>query len=445
MRMRFIIPIFLVLCWFVLKTAETHAQAGGVVRFLELQTSINPVVAGYLSDQIDAANSQGDIAVLIQLDTPGGLDSAMRKIIQTILQSRVPVIVYVAPSGGRAASAGALITLAADFAVMAPGTNIGAAHPVSIGPGSMDETMVEKVVNDAVAYARSLAQKRGRNQDWAEQIVRDSISTSAQDAKDLQVIDLVAEDVSSLLAGLDGQKYLRSGKVERLDLRDTSLLPIEMNWRQKILNAISNPNVAYLLLMLGMIGIFFEISQPGVILPGVVGAISLLLAFFALQTLPVNYVGILLILLALILFILEVTIVSYGMLTVGGIASLAIGSLILIDTSEPYAQISKAVIAATVMSSSLFFILVTWMVVKTQRRPAFSGDEGMVGEIGIAVTDIADDGKVFVHGEYWQAAAEEPVDAGREVEVVRVDTGLKLLVRLRSSGQVVSREEEEEA
>lgn len=446
MRVLLISIVILVTCCATLPAREVVGQAGGGVRFLVLQTSINPVVSGFVAGQIEDANRQGEVAVLLQLDTPGGLDSAMREIIQAELQSRIPVIVYVAPAGARAASAGALIALAADFAVMAPGTNIGAAHPVAIGPGSgMDETMAEKVVNDAVAYSRSLAQKRGRNQDWAERIVRDSISTPALEARELQVIDLVAENVAALQVGLHGQKYLRDGRVERLAIRDAVLHPVEMNWRQQILSAISNPNVAYLLLMLGMLGIFFEISQPGTILPGVVGAISLLLAFFALQMLPVNYVGVLLILLALVLFVLEVTIVSYGMLTVSGIVALSIGSLILIDSSEPYAQISKAVIAATVVTSTLFFLLVTWMVVRTQRRPPFSGDEAMVGRLGIAVTDVAEDGKVFVYGEYWQASAAEPVTAGQEVEVVRVDPGLRLQVRLHSSVRDVGQEKEGEA
>lgn len=400
------------------------------MRFMSFQSSINPVVAAFISEQIAVANGQSDSAVLLEIDTPGGLDTAMREIIQAELQSDIPVIVYVAPSGARAASAGALIALAADFAVMAPGTNIGAAHPVSIGPGAgMDDVMIEKVVNDAVAYTRSLAQKRGRNQEWAEQIVRDSVSTSAQDALELQVIDLVADDVSELLDGLHGKKYLRNGKILRLDIQGAVFESVEMNWRQEILNAISNPNVAYLLMMLGMLGIFFEISQPGVILPGVVGAISLLLAFFALQTLPVNYVGVLLILLALVLFLLEVKIASYGMLSVGGIVSMSIGSLILIDSSEPYVQISKAVIAATVASSAGFFMFVSWMVLRTQRRMPVSGQEGMVGEIGLAVTDVMDDGKVFVHGEYWQANSAELIDAGQQIVVVNVDTGLRLKVR----------------
>ncbi|PLX93646.1 MAG: serine protease [Desulfuromonas sp.] len=418
----------------------------GQVRLLTVQSSINPVVAEFVREQIFLANEQADSAVLLQIDTPGGLDTAMREIIQAQLQSLIPVIVYVAPSGARAASAGALITLAADFAVMAPGSNIGAAHPVSIGAGGLgsDPTMAEKVVNDAVAYARSLAQQKGRNQDWAERIVRDSLSTPAQEALELQVIDMVADDVPALLDGLHGRKYLRQGQVRSLDIASAVLLPVEMNWRQKILNAISHPNVAYLLMMLGMLGIFFELSQPGVILPGVIGAIALLLAFFALQTLPVNFVGVLLILLSLVLFVLEVKVVSYGMLSVGGIVAMSIGSLMLIDSSDPYMQISRAVIAATVTCSAAFFLLATWMVVRTQRRTFFSGVEGMIGETGMAVSDIGEDGKVFVHGEYWQATSQDEIAAGSQIEITAVTDGLVLKVRRLNKPDLLERHREGE-
>ena len=252
-----------------------HAQPNQV-RHLSIAATINPVTAAFISEQIEAANHAGERAILIQLDTPGGLDSAMREIIQAELNSQIPVIVYVAPSGARAASAGALITLAADFAAMAPGTNIGAAHPVAIGPGSSnqsDSPIMEKALNDAAAYARSLAEQRGRNQEWAEQAVRESVSISAQEALDLSVIDLLATDTGDLLKKLDGYKYIRSGEALSFSSTGAELVPVEMNWRQRVLNTIGNPNIAYLLMMLGILGIFFEISQPGVILPGVIGAL----------------------------------------------------------------------------------------------------------------------------------------------------------------------------
>ncbi|MCK4621788.1 MAG: nodulation protein NfeD [Desulfuromonadales bacterium] len=404
-----------------------------VIRHLSIASTINPVTASFISEQIDLANQNSEPAILIQLDTPGGLDAAMREIIQAELNSQIPIIVYVAPRGARAASAGALITLAADFAAMAPGTNIGAAHPVAIGPGNqLDSTMLEKIENDAAAYARSLAQQRGRNQEWAEAAVRESVSVSAEEALELLVIDFIAENPTDLLQQLEGLTYLRNGKKLTFSATGAQLTAIEMSWRQQILNALGNPNIAYLLLMLGIIGIFFEISQPGVILPGVIGAIAILLAFFALSTLPVNYVGVLLILLSVVFFVLEVEVVSYGILSIGGIISMALGSLMLIDSSEPYLQISRAVIAATVAISAGFFLFATWMVVRTQRRPIISGQEGMIGETGEVVKAIDVRGSVFVHGEYWQARADEPIAVGAEIEVVRVLKGLELQVKLKT-------------
>lgn len=421
---------------FSLLCAPCYCRASSAeIRLLNIAATINPVTAAFITVQIEQANQKGNRAILIQLDTPGGLDSAMREIIQAELNSKIPVIAYVGPQGARAASAGALITLAADFAAMAPGTNIGAAHPVAIGPGSNnqpDNPMVEKALNDAAAYARSLAQQRGRNQDWAEDAVRESASISAEEALDLTVIDLIANTPEDLLAKLEGFKYIRNGKTVVFSGTGTELVPVEMTWRQQILNAIGNPNIAYLLLMLGILGIFFEVSQPGVILPGVIGAIAILLAFFALSALPVNYVGVLLILLAFVLFVLEVKVTSYGMLSVGGIIAMSLGSLMLIDSSDPYLQISRAIIAATVTVSAGFFLFAVTMVVRTQRRPAVSGQEGMIGETGTVVKAIDRTGSVFVHGEYWQARANEPIPAGTEIEIVRVLRGLELEVKKRT-------------
>ncbi|MCF6178187.1 MAG: nodulation protein NfeD [Geopsychrobacter sp.] len=396
---------------------------------LTIDSAINPIVAKFISEQIAAANVRQDLALLIELSTPGGLDTAMRQIIQAEMGSQIPIIVYVAPAGARAASAGALITLAADFAAMAPGTNMGAAHPVALGMGGQpDKTMEKKLVNDAAAYARSLAQQRGRNLDWAENIVRQSISSTAQEALGQQVIDLIATDHAQLLEKLDGRTYLRQDRQQTLHTKGAVLRKIEMNWRLQILSALSNPSFAYLLMMLGILGIFFEISQPGVILPGVVGTISILLAFFAFSTLPINYVGLLLILLAVVMFILEVKVPSYGMLTVGGIIAMAMGSLMLIDSSQPYLQISKAVIAASVGVSAGFILFASWMVVRTQSRPVIFGQEGMIGEQGRATSDIFDTGQVFVHGELWQARSTTEITAGSTVEVTRLLDGLVLEV-----------------
>jgi membrane-bound serine protease (ClpP class) len=404
------------------------------IRAVRVAGVINPVVANFISEELNSANSGDYSAFLIDLDTPGGLDSSMRIIIQEVLGSNLPVIVYVSPSGGRAASAGALITLAADFAAMAPGTNIGAAHPVAIGAGGSGdaagkEVMMAKAVNDAVAYARSIAEQRGRNRDWAEQIVRNSISTAAREAVEIEVVDLVAANHKVLFEELDGRTYLRNGKALTLKSRGAIISYAEMNWRQEILNTISNPNVAYMLLMLGILGIFFEISQPGVILPGAIGALSLLLAFLGLQMLPVNYIGVMLILLAIILFILEIKVISYGMLSVGGLVALAFGSVILIDSPLPYLQVSRAVIAATVTVCGGFIIMVLYFVVRVQKRGYVSGLEGMIGERGQAVTDLKLRGRVYLHGEYWDARAEQEIAEGSEVEVVNSEPNLKLLVR----------------
>ncbi len=420
------------LFFFLNLVTAAHSDSNRV-RTLTVASSINPVTAAFITENITAANRQQDAAVLIQLDTPGGLDSAMRDIIQAELNSEIPVIVYIAPHGARAASAGMLITLAADFAAMAPGTNIGAAHPVAVGPGNQpDETMMAKVENDAAAYARSLAQKRGRNQDWAEQAVRESVSISASEAVDLAVVDLIAESSESLIGQLHGYKYIRAGQARVFDSQKLTLSPVDMSWQQQILNALSNPNIAYLLMMLGIIGIFFEISQPGVILPGAIGAIAILLALFAFSSLPVNYVGVLLILLAVVFFILEVKVVSYGMLSIGGIICMALGSLMLIDSSDPYLQISRAVIAATVAVSAGFFLLATGMVVRTQRRPVTMGQEGMIGESGEVIDAIdgaTNRGRVFIHGEYWYARADQPIAVGTEVVVDQFLDGLCLKVR----------------
>jgi membrane-bound serine protease (ClpP class) len=423
--------IFLGTFLLIEREASSLVQDRSYVSAVRISGSINPVVAEFVTEQLVRVNRENAVAFLVEIDTPGGLDTSMRQIIKGILGSDIPVVVYVAPSGARAASAGALISLAADFAVMAPGTNIGAAHPVAIGGGqkASDDVMMGKVVEDAAAYARSLAARRGRNQDWAEKMVRDSVSISADEALKHGVIDLIAEDVPDLLQKLDGRKYFRANQEKVLICRDASVLVATMDWRQKILNAISDPNVAYMLLMLGMLGVFFEISQPGVVLPGAVGAIALLLALFAFQTLPVNYVGMLLILLALVLFVLEVKVTSYGMLTVGGMVSMTFGSLMLFEDSAPFLQLSRAVIASTVLVTTGFCLLVLYFVVRTQRRKFVSGREGMAGLTGEALTEVHRSGQVFVRGEYWTAFSAEPVAAGEVVEVVRLADDMRLEVR----------------
>jgi membrane-bound serine protease (ClpP class) len=306
---------FTILMFILFSSAFTAAQ--GAIRVVGISGPVNPVTAKYVIRNLKQSARLGEQLFLIEMDTPGGLDSAMRDIVKEIFASPVPVTVYVAPSGARAASAGAIIAMSADICAMAPGTNMGAAHPVSLGE-QPDKTMQEKILNDAEAYVEGIARKRGRNIEEAKKMVRSSSSLSAEKALELRVIDFVAANRADLLKKLDGRGIERDGKRIVLKLADATVIQSEMGTREKILDTISNPNVAYVLMMLGMLGLFFELSNPGVILPGVIGGISLILAFFAFQTLPVNYAGILLIILALILFIAEIKIVSHGMLTVGG-------------------------------------------------------------------------------------------------------------------------------
>ncbi|MDA8414598.1 MAG: nodulation protein NfeD [Desulfobacteraceae bacterium] len=397
------------------------------IRLIGVHDPITPVTARFLHRNLQEAARGGDRLVLIEMDTPGGLDSAMREIVKDVLASPVPVVVYVAPSGARAASAGAIIALAADVIAMAPGTNIGAAHPVSLG-GTTDKTMESKVLNDAEAYAEGIAHQRGRDEALARRMVRDSISLSAEKALDGHLIDLIARDRNDLLQQLEGRTYSRNGREYVLSLKGAGVVASGMGAIEKILNAISNPNVAYILMVLGMVGLYFELSNPGVILPGAIGGISLILAFFAFQTLPVNYAGVLLILLGLILFIAEIKIVSHGMLTIAGMAAMLLGSLMLFESSDPYLHISWSVILVTVLATAAFFTVVVSKALSVHRRRPTTGREGLVGEVGVAETGISPEGKVFVRGEYWDARSDEPIAAGSRIEVLEVE-GMLLKVK----------------
>jgi membrane-bound serine protease (ClpP class) len=397
------------------------------IRVVAIHDPITPVIARFLHHTMEDAARQGNRLVLIELDTPGGLDSAMREIVKDIFASPVPVAVYVAPSGARAASAGAVICMASDVCAMAPGTNIGAAHPVSIGEKT-DKTMEAKVVNDAEAYVEGIARKRGRDEALARSMVRDSISLSADKAFAGHVIDIIARDRADLLRQLEGRLMSRDGRETVLQLAGAEMVPAEMGAGEQILNVISNPNVAYVLMMLGMLGLFFELSNPGVILPGVIGGISLILAFFAFQTLPVNYAGVLLILLALILFIAEIKIVSHGMLTIGGVIAMVLGSLMLFESPEPYLRVSWSVILVTVLATVLFFVVAVTKVMAVHRLRPTTGREGLSGQEGRAESEIAPEGKVFVNGEYWDAWSDEPIMAGTKVAVEAVE-GMRLKVK----------------
>lgn len=366
--------------------------------------------------------------MVIELDTPGGLDTSMRSIVKNIVSSEVPVVVYVAPSGARAASAGVFVTLAAHVAAMAPGTNIGAAHPVGLGE-KMDKTMAEKATNDAAAYIKSLAESRGRNAQWAEKAVRESISATESEALKEHVIDLVEKDITSLLSDIDGRKVRTPLGERTLRTKDARVVREEISLRLRILNFISDPNVAYILMLLGFYGLFFELTSPGAIFPGVAGGICLILAFYAFQTLPVNYAGLLLIILAVILFILEIKIVSHGVLTIGGIIAMIIGSLMLFESPGPFIRLSIYLILPAVLITALFFSLTISLALKAHRRKPVTGREELIGMEGIARTNITKEGgMVSVHGELWSAYSGETIAKDDRVVVEEV-RDLKLKVR----------------
>jgi membrane-bound serine protease (ClpP class) len=389
---------------------------------LNVADAVGPVSARFLVEGVTRAEAESFDAVVIALDTPGGLDASMRIMVQAILASPVPVIVYVSPPGAHAASAGLFVALAAPVVAMAPGTNIGAATPVALGggPASPDTTMARKITNDSVAYVRSLAERWGRNADWAERAVREAASLSAEEAVRAGVADLVAVDLDDLLAQLEGDTLQLAGGARVLNLAGASVEVVEMDWQDRFLSLIANPSLAYLLLLGGILGIAMELYHPGSVVPGTVGAICLILAFFALQQLPVNVAGILLILLALVLFGLEIKVPSYGVLSVGGIVSLVLGSLFLYRP-ESLLRVSGAVLVPTVVVFSGFTLFVMALAARAQRRPPASGREGMRGEIGVAVSTLAPEGKIFVHGETWNAVASEPVAPGSRVRVRSVE------------------------
>ncbi|MBI4824313.1 MAG: nodulation protein NfeD [Nitrospirae bacterium] len=389
---------------------------------------INPVSSEFITKSIRKANKQGFEAIIIELDTPGGLDASMRSIIKEILSSEVPVVVYVSPRGARAASAGTFITISAHIAAMSPQTSIGAAHPVAVGE-KMDKTMAEKVTNDSVAYIKTLAQKRERNARWAEDAVRRSITATETEALRENVIDLIANNISELLSAIDGTKVETVIGMKTLMTKDADVLRQEMGLRHRILNLISDPNIAYILMLLGFYGLFFELTNPGAIFPGVLGGICLILAFYAFQTLPVNYAGLLLIILAIILFILEVKIVSHGVLTIGGVIAMVIGSIMLFEAGAPFIKLSLSIILPAVLITTLFFSLTIGLAFKALRRKPTTGSEGFVGLEGIVKEDVTEaGGMVMVRGELWSAYSDEPVGKGQKV-IVESISGLKVKVK----------------
>lgn len=441
----------------IVSSVSLYSQGtAGKAVILQINDAIGPATSDYIENGIEQAMEMQARLVIIQLDTPGGLDQSMRNIIQNIIASSVPVAIYVSPSGARAASAGTYMLYAAHIAAMAPGTNLGAATPVQIGglpeiggtpqsdeqeseegadeEGSQDYTqempsdpMASKMVNDAVAYIRSLAEMRGRNADWAEQAVREAASLSATQALEQNVIDIVASDITDLLEQINGRTTIVGNTEVVLETEGLILEYIEPDWRNKLLSVITNPNVAYILMLLGIYGLFFEFANPGFVVPGVIGAISLLMALYALQVLPVNYAGLGLILLGIIFMTAEMFAPSFGALGIGGIISFIVGSIILFDKGGGNIAVSLPVIISVSVLSAGFFFIAIRSAINSFRKPVVSGREEMIGSIGVVQEDFSGRGKIFVHGELWQAESAIPVNKGDRVVVQGID-GLLLKI-----------------
>ncbi len=415
------------------------AWAEDRIMVVEISGAINPVVAEFVSTEIKDANAAQEALIIIRMDTPGGLDTSMRQIIKSIQTSKIPVATFVAPSGSRAASAGTFITIASHIAAMAPGTNIGAAHPVNLMGGGKEgdpkepSPMEEKVLNDASAYIRSLAEARGRNAYWAEQAVRKSVSISALEAKKLAVIDLIANNVEALVLAVDGRE-VKMGDDAKVTLatKGKTIVYHKMSPRENILDTISNPNIAYILMMIGLVGLYFELSNPGLILPGILGGISMILALYAMQTLPINYAGLLLILLGAILFIAELNTPTFGLLSAGGVISISLGSLMLMDTDDPALQISRSVLYPTLFTTVLIALGTLYLATKSSQLKAVSGAEGLVGQTGVVKKTLDPEGNVYVHGELWSAVCDGTITEGESVVVEKVD-GLKVKVKKANS------------
>jgi membrane-bound serine protease (ClpP class) len=410
--------------------AEPFRSAGKTVVLLVVNGGINPATADYIHDGIELGREQGAQAVIIQLDTPGGLLDSTKSIVKEILGAPVPIIVYVAPSGAGAMSAGVFVTMAANVAAMAPGTTIGAAHPVGGQGEDVGGDMREKVENFAVSLSRTIAQQRGRNVDWAEKAVRESVSITEREAVELKVVDLVATDIQDLLRQVDGREVDVAGRRVELATAGVRVERHEMRLRQKILDILANPNVAYLLMMAGILGLYVEFTHPGVFFPGIAGAICLLLGMAALQVLPINYSGLGLIILGLALLIAELFLPSFGVLGVGGLVAFVFGSLLLFDTAQSTMTVDPGIVFGAAATLGGFTLIVGWLVVRAQRRQPAVGVEGMIGEIGEVKRTGGPGGriKVFVHGEYWDADSEDLLAVGDAVEVLGT-TGLRMRVR----------------
>ena len=405
------------------------ALAAGPVYVISIKGSINPGTAIHFKSGIKEAVGGDASCLIVELDTPGGLVSSLRQMIQEMMGADLPVVVYVSPSGAQAASAGALFTIAADVAVMAPGTNIGAAHPVGIGGADdANSTMSKKMENDLAAMARSIAEERGRNTAWIEDAVRKSVSITSAEALKLKVIDFIARDLGELLTKLDGRKIKKGNRNWQLSIKGVETIKIRPGVREKFLMLLADPNIAYILMMIGAAGLYFELSHPGVIFPGAIGGISLILALFAMQTLPVSVTGLLLIILAMVLFVLELFIISHGILGTAGVISLVLGSLMLFDAPSTGVSIDPEVLWTVVLTTSAFMFMLAWLATKAAVQKPRSGIEGMAGEEGRTITETGPEGgKVFVHGEIWKAVSMDTIEPDTPVRVDAVK-GMKLYV-----------------
>ncbi len=400
------------------------------IHLITIEGSINPVTAKFVEDAVIRAEKADAAALIIQLDTPGGLLASTRWMVKRMLPAKVPIIVYIAPSGARAGSAGVFITLASHIAVMAPGTNIGAAHPVTMG-GQMDSTMSKKATNDAAAFARSIAEERGRDLDWAEAAVRESASITAEDALEKGIVDFIARDIDEVLENIN-DRVVKLGEDEiTIELDEHEIIEFQMSWREKMLDKISDPNIAYILLMLGFYGLLFELYNPGAVLPGIIGGICIILAFFAMQTLPVNTAGLLLIIFAIILFLLEIKVQSYGMLTIGGIVSLILGSIMLfrgeVEFPTMAVQVSMSVLIPVIGFTVLFFLVIIGFGIKAQNRKPDYGREALIGKEALVVKTLTPEGLVRVEGEIWRAVAESNFEIGEKLLIIG-KTGMQLKV-----------------
>jgi len=418
----------LVFLWFA-----SPVFAANQIVVVKISGAINPAVAEFVTQEIHQANKEKQALIVLNMDTPGGLDTSMRQIIKKIQSSHVPVASYVSPSGSRAASAGTFITIASHIAAMAPGTNIGAAHPVNMmgGNNEQESTMDKKVVNDAAAYIRSLAELRNRNSHWAELAVVKSVSISAEEAKRLNVIDLIAGNVKALTLAIDGREIQTASGPMILKTGRLEIVYHEMSPRLKMLDIISNPNVAYVLMMIGVVGLYFEMSNPGLVFPGVIGAVSMVLAFYAMQTLPIDYAGLLLVLLGALFFIAEIGVMSYGLLSLAGVVSIFLGSTMLIDSDDPAMQISQSILYPTLGLTIVFSIGIIVFATQTRNLKKQGGAEGMLGETGIVKENLNPHGRVLVHGELWEAECEGEIMEGEHVIVESVE-GLKVRVKKNS-------------